>query len=50
MADNTESKLKVINALVISLLSLSEAYELPEAVESVIQDLNNRVDCLISVT
>jgi hypothetical protein len=50
MSDNKiEPKLEVINALAISLLSLSEAYEIPEAIKNVIHDLNNQIDGLSSL-
>lgn len=47
--NNTKSQLELINALALSLLSLSDAYELPEAVNNVIQDINNQAENLISV-
>lgn len=50
MPDNKiKPKFEVINALAISLLSLSEAYELPEVVKNVIHDLNDQVESLESL-
>jgi hypothetical protein len=50
MEDNkTQLKFEAINALAMSLLSLSDAYELPESVNNIIQDLNNRMEHLHSV-
>jgi hypothetical protein len=50
MPDNKiKSNFEVINALAISLLSLPEAYKLPEAVNNVIHDLNNQVEGLESL-
>ena len=47
--NNTKTEFDSISAWSLSLLSLSGAYELPEAVINVIHDLNKTVEELVSV-
>lgn len=42
----SESELKQIEALSLSLLSLSDAYDLPDSVRSLSEDINDRLESL----
>ncbi|MEY8213803.1 MAG: hypothetical protein RPR97_04870 [Colwellia sp.] len=47
--NSINKEIETINALAMSLLSLSDAYELPEAVSNIIQDLNSKTEGLNSL-